>query len=74
MLLDRSSTGAEDDDRTELLDCSVTLEDDSTAGSSFGPTEADELSSHPTTANATKPIVTRNFFIKATNKIHSLQM
>ncbi|MDY6284102.1 MAG: hypothetical protein SPL33_03165 [Fibrobacter sp.] len=68
---------------TELLDevtsaGSVTLplldEDDSIPGSSFSPAEADELSSHPTTANATKPIVTRNFFIKDSNKIHSLQM
>ena len=77
LLLDRSSTGAEDDDRTELLDCSVTLEeDDSTAGSSFCPADAEELSSHPTTANATisiDPIAalrlqddrSRNFFIKA---------
>jgi hypothetical protein len=69
LLLDRSSTGAEDDDRTELLDCSVTLEeDDSTPGSSFCPADAEELSSHPTTANATKPIATRNFFISASKQ------
>jgi hypothetical protein len=62
LLLDRSSTGAEDDDRTELLDCSVTLEeDDSTPGSSFD--DADELSSHPTTANVTMPNAANIFFI-----------
>jgi hypothetical protein len=49
-------------------------EDDSTAGSSFCPADADELSSHPTTANAIismDPIAallddrSRIFFIKA---------
>ena len=44
--------------------CSAT-EEDSTAGSSFGPAEADELSSHPTKVNAATPIAIRNFFIKA---------
>jgi hypothetical protein len=55
----------------------VTLEeDDSTPGSSFCPADAEELSSHPTTANAIismDPIAalrlqddrSRNFFIKA---------
>jgi hypothetical protein len=60
---------------------SVTLplleEDDSTAGSSFCPADADELSSHPTKANAIismDPIATlqddrsRNFFINASKR------
>jgi len=55
-----------DEDFTfSLLDdpCS-TEEDDSTPGSSFCPAGADELSSHPTKANAATPIATRNFFTK----------
>jgi hypothetical protein len=47
----------------ELDELCSAEEEDSIAGSSFGPADADELSSHPTTANATKPIATRNFFI-----------
>ncbi len=72
LLLDRSSTpsaelragSAEDDDRTELLDCCVTLEeDDSTAGSSFDPADADDESSHAA-KNATMLNATKIFFIK----------
>jgi hypothetical protein len=40
------------------------------AGSLFSA-DADELSSHPTTANATKPIATRNFFINASKQYFS---
>jgi hypothetical protein len=75
LLLDDCEFSSEDDDSdfTELDEVtsagSVTLplleEDNSTTASSFCPAVAEELSSHPTKANATKPIVTRNFFIKA---------
>ena len=47
----------------ELDELCSAEEEDSTPGSSFGPADADELSSHPTNANATKPIARINFFI-----------
>jgi hypothetical protein len=48
----------------ELDELCSAAEEDSTAGSSFGPADADELSSHPTKVNAATPIAIRNFFIK----------
>ena len=81
-----SFSSFDDEDFAELLldtlvslefDCGVTLEeDDSTLGSPFAPADVDELSSHPTTINATKPIATKNFFINppVTQHIYSKQM
>jgi len=68
-----------------LLDESCSIEDDdSTPGSSFGSADAEELSSHPTTANdkiSMDPIALRlqddrprNFFIKAPNNVYPMQM